>query len=149
MRGTPPQPAGPLLSVTRRKALGLKKIPTAGPYAGGYMRKLGIGVAIVCGIVVVIAAALAALFNPNKYSGAIQSELERRLDRKVILGDMHLGFFPPRFQADNVSTVLARLLGNSAKGSNFVTTSTNQFKYCRVQTQNCLNRAKNPIKGKK
>ena len=31
------------------------------------------------------------------------AELEKRLDRKVSLGDMHLGLFPPRFQVENLS----------------------------------------------
>jgi AsmA protein len=67
------------------------------------MRKLGIGIAIVCGIIIVIVAVFAALFDPNKYRGAIQSQLERRLGRNVTLGNIHLGFFPPRFQLENLS----------------------------------------------
>ena len=39
----------------------------------------------------------------NQYRGRIQAELEKRLDRKVSLGDMHLGLFPPRFQVQNLS----------------------------------------------
>src|SRR5215471_646394 len=65
------------------------------------MRKALIGVGIF--IVVVIAGLLifVATFDVNRYSGAIQSELEKRLGRQVALGDMHLSLFPPRFRVQN------------------------------------------------
>ena len=66
------------------------------------MRKVGMAIAVV---LVLIAGVLifAATFNVNQYRGTIQSELEKHLDRRVALGDMHLGVFPPRFQVQNLS----------------------------------------------
>jgi uncharacterized protein involved in outer membrane biogenesis len=54
-------------------------------------------------IVVVIAGLLifAATFDVNRYRGTIQSELEKRLGRKVTLGEMHLSLFPPRFRVQS------------------------------------------------
>ncbi len=55
-------------------------------------------------VVVIIGAAIfAATFDVNRYRGSIQSELERRLDRKVTLGPMHLSLLPPRFQVQNIA----------------------------------------------
>ena len=67
------------------------------------MRKVAMVIGTI--ILVLIAAVLvfAATFNVNQYRGRIQAELEKRLDRKVSLGDMHLGLFPPRFQVQNLS----------------------------------------------
>ena len=67
------------------------------------MRKVGMVIGTI--ILVLIAAVLvfAATFNVNQYRGRIQAELEKRLDRKVSLGDMHLGLFPPRFQVRSLS----------------------------------------------
>jgi len=55
-------------------------------------------------IVLVIAGLLifVATFDVNQYRGSIQSQMEKRLDRKVTLGDMHLSLFPPRFRVQNV-----------------------------------------------
>src|SRR5205807_4965159 len=79
------------------------KSSAAASYVGGHMRKLAIAIGTIIAVVILVAVALAAFFNPNKYRRAIQAELERRLDRKVTLGTMHLGFFPPRFQVENLS----------------------------------------------
>jgi AsmA protein len=67
------------------------------------MRKIGIAVALVVVAVILLVIGFTALMNPNKYRAAIHSELERRLDRKVSLGNMHVSLFPPRFQAENIS----------------------------------------------
>jgi AsmA protein len=67
------------------------------------MRKLGIVIGIITVILIVAVVVFAATFNLNQYRGTIQSELEKRLDRRVALGDMHLGVFPPRFQVQNLS----------------------------------------------
>jgi AsmA protein len=67
------------------------------------MRKLGIVIGIVVLLLVVVIAAAVVLFNPNQYRGEIQSRLETALGRKVTLGDMSLGFFPPRFQVQNIA----------------------------------------------
>jgi len=61
------------------------------------MRKLGITIgiffiAIISGIVI-----FSVTFDVNRYRGIIQSELANRLGRNVILGEMHLSMFPPRF----------------------------------------------------
>ena len=67
------------------------------------MRKIAL---IVAGFVVVIIVAVvifAATFNVTQYHGKIQSELEKQLRRQVSLGNMQLGFFPPRFEVENVS----------------------------------------------
>jgi AsmA protein len=67
------------------------------------MRKVGIVIGISTLILIVAVVLFAATFNVNQYRGTIQSELEKRLDRRVALGDMHLGLFPPRFQVQNLS----------------------------------------------
>jgi len=67
------------------------------------MRKLGVIIGITVLVLVLAVAVFAATFNVNHYRGTIQSELEKRLDRKVTLGAMHLGVFPPRFQVQNLS----------------------------------------------
>ncbi len=65
------------------------------------MRKLGVAILVVMVVVVVGLAIFAATFNVNQYHGTIQAELEKRLNRKVTLGDMHLGIFPPRFRVQD------------------------------------------------
>ena len=67
------------------------------------MRKMGITIGIIVLILVLAVVVFAATFNVNQYRGTIQSELEKRLDRTVALGDMHLGIFPPRLQVQNLS----------------------------------------------
>jgi len=66
------------------------------------MRKVLIGVGVF--IVLVIAGLLifVATFDVNQYRGSIQSQMEKRLDRKVTLGGMHLSLFPPRFRVQSV-----------------------------------------------
>jgi uncharacterized protein involved in outer membrane biogenesis len=67
------------------------------------MRKPGItiGIFVLVGMVAVIV--FAATFDVNQYRGRIQAELEKRLDRKVTLGEMHLSLFPPGFQVQSLS----------------------------------------------
>src|SRR5438270_9669977 len=67
------------------------------------MRKAFLIIGII--VVVVIAAVFifVATFDVNQYHAKIQSELQQRLGRQVILGDMHLGIFPLRFEVQNVS----------------------------------------------
>ncbi len=67
------------------------------------MRKVGIIIGTIILILVLAVVVFAATFNVNQYRGTIQSELEKRLDRRVALGDMHLGIFPPRLQVQNLS----------------------------------------------
>ena len=67
------------------------------------MRKVGIVSGTIILFLIVAVVVFAATFNVNRYRGTIQSELEKRLDRRVVLGDMHLGIFPPRLQVQNLS----------------------------------------------
>ena len=67
------------------------------------MRKVGIVFGILVVVVIIGAAIFAATFDVNRYRGRIQSELERRLDRKVTLGPMHLSLLPPRFRVQNIA----------------------------------------------
>ena len=67
------------------------------------MRKIGIVIGTILLILIVAVVVFAATFNVNQYRGTIQAELEKRLDRRVTVGDMHLGIFPPRFQVQNLS----------------------------------------------
>ena len=67
------------------------------------MRKIGLVIGTIILVLIVAVVVFAATFNVNQYRGTIQSELEKRLDRRVVLGDMHLGIFPPRLQVQNLS----------------------------------------------
>jgi AsmA protein len=67
------------------------------------MRKVGIVIGTIVLVLIVAVVVFAATFNVNQYRGTIQSELEKRFDRRVVLGDMHLGIFPPRLQVQNLS----------------------------------------------
>ena len=66
------------------------------------MRRLLVVIGIVAAIAIAGATVFVVTFNVNQYHGAIQSELEQRLVRKVTLGDMHLNLFPPRFRVQNL-----------------------------------------------
>jgi len=67
------------------------------------MRKIAIVIGIVVVVIVVVMGVLLATFNPNDYSGTIQTKLEQQLDRKVALGNLSLGLFPLRFRVANLS----------------------------------------------
>ena len=67
------------------------------------MRKVGITIGIIVLILVLAVVMFAATFNVNRYRGTIQSQLEKRLNRTVALGDMHLGIFPPLLQVQNLA----------------------------------------------
>jgi uncharacterized protein involved in outer membrane biogenesis len=67
------------------------------------MRKIGLVIGTIILVLIVAVVVFAATFNVNQYRGTIQSELEKRLDRRVVLGDMRLGIFPPRLQVQNLS----------------------------------------------
>ncbi len=68
------------------------------------MRKLAIAVVavIVMSIVIIAILALPYVLDVNKYRGQVQSELQKRLNRPVQLGQMSLGVFPIRVQIANV-----------------------------------------------
>src|ERR1051326_1773158 len=67
------------------------------------MRKVILTIGIVLILVIVAAGIFIATFNPNSYRPTIQTKLEEQLGRKVHLGDMSLGLFPPRFRVANLS----------------------------------------------
>src|SRR6202142_849135 len=67
------------------------------------MRKIAIVVGIIVLVIVVAVGVLFATFNPNDYRGTLQAKLEQQLDRKVAIGNMDLGLFPPRFRVANLS----------------------------------------------
>jgi len=65
------------------------------------MRKFVVGVSLFVLLGAASLIAFAAIFDVNQYRPTIQSKLEKRLGRSVTLGEMHLGFFPPRFRVLN------------------------------------------------
>jgi uncharacterized protein involved in outer membrane biogenesis len=67
------------------------------------MRKVLIIVGIVLLVIIVAVVVFAATFDVNSYRGTIQSQLEKQLGRKVSLGQMHLGIFPPSFRVQDLS----------------------------------------------
>ncbi len=67
------------------------------------MRKPAIAVAVVVVIIVAVITALPHIIDVNQYRGQIQSELQQRLNRPVQLGDLSLGVFPVRIEANNVA----------------------------------------------
>jgi uncharacterized protein involved in outer membrane biogenesis len=66
------------------------------------MRKVGIVLGILIGIVVLAIVAVWLFVDVNQYRGTIQAQAEQQLGRKVTLGEMSLGLLPPRFQVENV-----------------------------------------------
>ena len=71
--------------------------------SGGFMRKVRTMIAIVVPILILAVVVFAATFNVNQYRATIQSQLEKHLNRTVLLGDMHLGIFPPLLQIKNLA----------------------------------------------
>jgi AsmA protein len=67
------------------------------------MRRVGIVVGAIILVLILAVVVFAATFNVNQYRGIIQSELGKRFDRRVVLGDVQLGIFPPRLQVQNLS----------------------------------------------
>lgn len=67
------------------------------------MRKLGIAVAIIVVLLVAAALIVPRLIDINQYHGQIQAQLEKRLGRKVSLGNMSLSLFPPSFEVENTT----------------------------------------------
>ncbi len=67
------------------------------------MRKLAIVLVVIIVIIVGLILALPHLIDVNQYRGQIQSELQKRLNRPVQLGELSLGVFPIRVEANNVT----------------------------------------------
>ena len=66
------------------------------------MRNLAIALVIIIVIIMGLLLALPHIIDVNQYRGQIQSELEKRLNRPVQLGELSLGVFPIRVEANNV-----------------------------------------------
>ncbi len=66
------------------------------------MRKLVIGVVVLIVIVIGAFLLLPHIIDVNQYRGQIQTELQQRLNRPVQLGELSLGVFPLRVEANNV-----------------------------------------------
>jgi AsmA protein len=67
------------------------------------MKKAGIIIGIIVGVVVVAGLIFWTTFDVNQYRGRIQAELQTRLARSVSLGSMSLSLFPPSFQVKDLS----------------------------------------------
>jgi len=67
------------------------------------MRKFAIAMGILIVVVIGAAAIFVATFDVNRYRGAIQAKLEPVLARKVVLGEMRLNLFPPRFSMQSLA----------------------------------------------
>lgn len=66
------------------------------------MKKLAVALVILVAIIVGILLALPHIIDVNQYRGEIQAQLQQRLDRPVQLGQLSLGVFPLRVEANNV-----------------------------------------------
>lgn len=66
------------------------------------MRKLVIIVVVLIVVIVGAFLALPHILDVNQYRGQIQAELQQRLNRPVQLGELSLGVFPLRVEANNV-----------------------------------------------
>src|SRR5580704_13927992 len=66
------------------------------------MRKLAIAIVVIVVIVVGAMLLLPHIIDVNQYRGQIQTELQKRLNRPVQLGQLSLGVFPIRVEAQNV-----------------------------------------------
>ncbi|HZR32969.1 MAG TPA: AsmA family protein [Terriglobales bacterium] len=67
------------------------------------MRKLGVGIAVFIGLIILVLLIAPAFINVNTYHDKIQAELQQRLGRSVSLGTMHLRLLPPKFRVDDVT----------------------------------------------
>src|SRR5262245_15609606 len=62
------------------------------------MKKIGLVIGAIAGLLVIALAAVWLFFDVNQYRGTIQTQMEQQLQRKVTLGKMQLGLLPLRFQ---------------------------------------------------
>ena len=65
------------------------------------MRKAAVVILVILVIVVIAALALPAFLDVNRYHDRIQAELQKKLDRPVTLGQMHLSLLPLAFRVEN------------------------------------------------
>ena len=66
------------------------------------LRQLAIAVVVMVAVVVGLMLALPRLLDVNRYRGQVQTELQKRLNRPVQLGQLFLNVFPLRVKAANV-----------------------------------------------
>ncbi len=67
------------------------------------MRKLGIAIVAVIVVIVLVLAFAPSFVDVNSYRPRIQAELEKRLNRPVTLGQIHLRLLPPSFQVADIT----------------------------------------------
>ena len=67
------------------------------------MRRLGIVIGVAVAIVASILVVTFAQFDVNHYRTQIQTEMEQRLGRQVVLGNMQLKLIPPRLRVENLA----------------------------------------------
>ena len=67
------------------------------------MRRILIAIGIIVAVIIAGVLIFAATFDVNRYRGTIQSEIESRLARKVMLGEMRLNLFPLRFRVEKLA----------------------------------------------
>ena len=67
------------------------------------MRRILIIIGALLGILVVLVLALPALIDVNQYRGAIQAQLEKRMQRKITLGNMTLKVIPLSIRIEDLS----------------------------------------------
>jgi len=67
------------------------------------MRKVAVIIGAVITLIVVGAVVFVATINPNDYRATIQTRLEQQLNRKIVLGNMDLRWFPLSFRVANLS----------------------------------------------
>jgi AsmA protein len=67
------------------------------------MRVLLTIVGVIVLVVVIGLAIFAATFDPNRYGGTIQAQLEKQLGRKTTVGNLHLRLIPLQVRADRLT----------------------------------------------
>ena len=67
------------------------------------MRKLWITIAVIVVLLVAAALIVPRFIDVNQYHAQIQAQLEKRLGRQVMLGNMGLSMFPPSFTVENAT----------------------------------------------
>ena len=65
------------------------------------MRKVAVIILVILAVVVIAALALPAFLDVNRYHDRIQAELQKKLNRPVSLGPMHLSVLPLAFRVEN------------------------------------------------
>ena len=67
------------------------------------MRRVLIGIAVVLAAIVVIVIVALSLIDVNRFRPTIQAELQKKLNRPVTLGQLHLRIFPLSIKADGLT----------------------------------------------